>query len=194
MTRQLSLDGFSADPTPTDRLFIGIFPPAPVSARILRTAEELRARHGLTGKPLSPERFHITLFHLGDYVGLPEGLARSAGEAAAGVSAAAFEVRFDFSESFAAKLRSQPLVLRASNGAGPLIDFQARLGNALRKAGLGRHAGPQFTPHVTLLYDAQCVAREPVEPLGWTVNEFVLVHSLLAQTRHLKIGHWPLHA
>ncbi len=194
MTRQLSLDGFSADPAPTDRLFIGIFPPASVTARISRTADELRARHALTGKPLAPERFHVTLFHLGDYVGLPEALARSAVEAAATVNAGAFEVRFDFAESFAAKSASLPLVLRASTGEDPLMDFQARLGNALRKAGLGRHVGTHFTPHVTLLYDAKSVAREPVEPVGWTVNEFVLVHSLLGRRRHVHFGRWPLHA
>ena len=194
MTKQLSLDGFSTDPTPTDRLFIGIFPPASVNARISRMAEELRARHRLTGKPLAPERFHVTLFDLGDYVGLPEGLARSAGEAAATLSARPFDVRFDFVESFAIRKPKLPLVLRSSTAIERLMDFQQQLGHALKRAGLGRFVGPQFTPHVTLLYDPQSVAREPVEPVGWTVNEFVLVHSLLGQTRHLKIGRWPLPA
>ena len=194
MTKQLSLDGFSADPKPTDRLFIGIFPPAPVSARISCSAEELRLRHGLTGKPLAPERFHVTLFHLGDYVGLPEGLTRSAVEAAASVTAAPFEVGFDFVESFSTKTPKLPLVLRSSTAIERLMDFQAQLGHALRKVGLGRYVGPQFTPHVTLLYDAKSVAREPVEPVTWTVNEFVLVHSLLGRSRHVHFGRWSLHS
>jgi 2'-5' RNA ligase len=194
MTKQLSLDGFSADTKPTDRLFIGIFPPAPVCTLISRTADELRARHALSGKPLPPERFHVTLFDLGDYVGLPEGLARSAVEAAATVSARPFEVQFDFVESFATRQPKLPLVLRSSTAIERLMDFQQQFGHALKRTGLGRFVGPQFTPHVTLLYDPQSVAREPVEPVGWTVNEFVLVHSLLGQTRHLKIGRWPLPA
>ena len=194
MVQQFALDGFETGQNPPDRLFLGFFPEPTVATRINRTAAELRARHSLTGKPLAPERFHVTLFHLGNYFGLPAARVRSASEAAATVTARAFDVRFDFVESFATKQAELPLVLRSSTTLEPVLDFQRQLGHALKRAGLGRFAGPQFTPHVTLLYDPQSVAREPVEPVSWTVNEFVLVHSLLGQTRHLKIGRWPLPA
>lgn len=191
MSRQLSLDGF-ADGQPPDRLFFGIFPPAPIAAGLARMARELRDRNALAGPPLAPDRLHVTLFHLGDTFGLPEALVRSAGEAAATVTAAPFEVRFDFAESFATKASKPPLVLRTSTASERLMDFQQNLGHALKKAGLGRHVGTQFTPHVTLLYDFKSVAREPVEPVGWTVDEFVLVHSLFGKNRHIPLGRWPL--
>jgi 2'-5' RNA ligase len=58
-------------------------------------------------------------------------------------------------------------------------------------AGLGRRERA-FVPHVTLLYDARNVTVQPVDPLGWTVREFVLVHSLLGQTRYRVLGRWTL--
>lgn len=192
MTRQLSLDGFSDGQPPPDRLFFGIFPPAPVATRLARMAQGFCDRHALTGRPLAPDRFHVTLFHLGDYFGLPGALVRSALEAAGIVSASPFEVQFDFAESFATKTHKLPLVLRTSTSADRLLDFQRDLGDALKKAGLGRFVRAQFTPHVTLLYDADSVPREPVEPVGWTANEFVLVHSLFGRTRHVQLGRWPL--
>lgn len=192
MTQQLSLDGFAAGHPPTDRLFFGIFPATPIATRVARMAQELCIRHALTGKPLAPERFHITLFHLGDYVGLPETRVRAAIEAATTVAAPPFDVLFDYTESFQGKSRSLPLVLRTSTGAEQLKSFQQNLGDTLKKAGLGRYVSPQFTPHVTLLYDTKTIPREPAEPVSWMVGEFVLVHSLLGKTRHTQLGRWPL--
>jgi 2'-5' RNA ligase len=57
---------------------------------------------------------------------------------------------------------------------------------------LARWAKGVFTPHVTLLYDGMSVAEQPVDPISWTVGEFVLVHSLLGQTRHIILDRWPL--
>lgn len=181
-----------ASQPPTDRLFFGVFPDATLTPRITRTAELLRTRHALTGKPLPPERFHVTLFHLGDYVGLPEALVRTATEAAATLTAQPFEVGFDRAGSFTGKAGKLPLVLRGGAGVEQLKVFQQNLGTALQRAGLGRHVGTQFVPHVTLLYDVTAVAEEAVEPIAWTVHEFVLVHSLLGQTRHIQLGRWPL--
>lgn len=53
---------------------------------------------------------------------------------------------------------------------------------------------PQYTPHISLLYDDQCMAEQAVETIGWTVREFVLVHSLLGQGQHVPLAHWPLQA
>jgi 2'-5' RNA ligase len=37
------------------------------------------------------------------------------------------------------------------------------------------------------------VARRAIEPITWTVNEFVLVRSLVGQGRHEVLARWPLH-
>jgi hypothetical protein len=36
------------------------------------------------------------------------------------------------------------------------------------------------------------IAEQFVETVGWSVREFVLVHSLLGQTRHVLLARWPL--
>lgn len=48
------------------------------------------------------------------------------------------------------------------------------------------------TPHVTLLYDDRHVAEHAVDTIRWTVQEFVLVHSLVGQTLYIPLGRWPL--
>jgi hypothetical protein len=32
----------------------------------------------------------------------------------------------------------------------------------------------------------------PIEPIAWTVADFVLIHSELGKTAHHHIGRWPL--
>ncbi|MDR3451342.1 MAG: RNA 2',3'-cyclic phosphodiesterase [Rhodoferax sp.] len=192
MPEQLALAGFDAAPRPTDRLFFAIFPDADAAARIAQLAQHLRDEQGLKGRPLAPERFHITLHHLGDYVGLPQGIVAAASDAAATVAMPPFEVAFDRAESFFGRPRNRPFVLRAGDGVAALRVFQQTLGEAMKKTGLGRWVEPQYTPHVTLLYDDRHVAEQPIETIGWRVHEFVLVHSLLGQGLHVPLARWPL--
>ena len=191
MTGQLSFPGLDTAQPPTDRVFFAIFPDADAAARIARLAQHLRGEHGLKGKPLAPERLHVTLHHLGDYVGLPRGVVAAAREAAAAVVRPPFDVTFDRVVSFGGS-RNRPLVLCGGDGLAALTAFQQALGTAMAKAGLGRWAEPHFKPHVTLLYDNGGVAEQAVETIGWSVRQFVLVHSLLGQTRHVPLAHWPL--
>lgn len=72
------------------------------------------------------------------------------------------------------------------------MGFQRELGVAMKKVGLGQWVDSPFTPHVTMLYDEHEVAEQVVDAIGWTATEFVLVHSLLGQTRHVPLGRWPL--
>jgi 2'-5' RNA ligase len=61
----------------------------------------------------------------------------------------------------------------------------------LAQEGLRRRANTNFTPHVTLLYDARDVEEHPIEPIGWTVNELVLIYS---DRGHFHLRRWPLRA
>jgi RNA 2',3'-cyclic 3'-phosphodiesterase len=197
MSDQPSLPGFEAAPQrPTDRLFFAIFPDADAAARIAQLALQLRAEHGLHGTPLKPERFHVTLHHLGDYAGLQPGIVAMASQAAAGVArqpfGPGFELLFDHAASFCSTPRNRPFVLRGGDGLAAVMAFQQALGIEMTKAGLGRWAKPAYTPHVTLLYDDRCVAEQTVEAIGWTAHEFVLVHSLIGQSRHVPLARWPL--
>lgn len=192
MPEQLSFAGIDAAPQPTDRVFFAIFPDARASARVTARMRQLRGQHGLTGRPLAMERLHVTLFHLGDYVGLPQRVVAAASEAAAAVAFPRFNIVFDRAMSFAGISHSQPFVLRGGDGLAALMEFQRALGAEIKKAGLWRKADAHFTPHVTLLYDSRCVTEQIIEPVSWTVTEFVLVHSLLGRTRHIPLARWLL--
>ncbi len=178
------------EPRFRDRLFFALLPDAAAAARIAHLAANLRADHKLSGLPLSADRFHISLYHLGDYDGLPRGVVAEAAHAAEAVRAAPFEVAFDAAGSFARGPRKRPLVLRAQRGK--LEGFHRLLGAALRATRLRRWARKAFTPHLTLLYDQRHVGAQAVEPVGWSVGDFVLVHSLIGQTTHIHLARWPL--
>ena len=71
----------------------------------------------------------------------------------------------------------RPLVLLGDDGVGGLTALQRSLGTAMRDAGLGNRQQAGYTPHVTLMYGAFPVEERTIEPIRWTVSDFVLVHS-----------------
>jgi 2'-5' RNA ligase len=192
MPEQISLDGFEVPIAmkPTDRLFFAVFPDADAAARITQLAQRLREELELKGKPLATDRFHITLYHIGDFTGLQQDTVAKASKAASSVAASPFEVAFDRAMSFSGRPSNRPLVLRGGADLATLTAFQHSLSTALAKAGLVVKSA--FTPHVTLLYDDRLVAEQAIEPIHWTAREFVLVHSLLGQTKHVPLARWSL--
>lgn len=188
--QQTSLDGLAA-PHPTDRLFFAVMPPPASAAQLAELAADLRGRLGLKGRPRPTSHLHVTLHHLGDFAGVPQQRVDDARAAAAGIAMGAFETRFDRVASFAGRPGKHPFVLLGAGAATGLAMLHAGLGARLAVAGLGRRERA-FVPHVTLLYDARRVPAQPVEPLGWTAREFVLVHSLLGRTEYRVLGRWEL--
>jgi 2'-5' RNA ligase len=194
MAGQSSFPGFE-EAKPTDRLFLALFPPPETALQIAELASQIRSAHALRGRPLEAARFHITLNHLGDYVGLPPDVVRQARAAVAEAAALTqpFAVAFNRAESFASMPRNRPLVLRGDDeDLSALMAFHKVLGTALKKANLGQWAKPGYTPHVTLLYDDSLLGATPVPPVTWTAGEIVLVQSLLGETRHVHLARWPL--
>lgn len=176
----------------TDRLFFAVFPDADAAERITALSAQLREAHGLRGKPHAPDRLHATLHFLGDHLGgLPQAEVDAACRAADSIAAAPFDVVFDRVESFQRKPRNRPFVMRGPDASlAALRGLRNRLGLALQRDGwiLDAH----FTPHVTLLYDDLAVPTQAVEPVRWTVREFVLVHSRIGCAQHIPLGRWPL--
>jgi RNA 2',3'-cyclic 3'-phosphodiesterase len=70
-----------------------------------------------------------------------------------------------------------------------LVSFRRMFGAAMTRRGLRRRANTNFMPHVTLLYDTRGVEEHPIEPISWTVNEIVLIHSV---NGHTHLACWPL--
>jgi len=188
-TLQMGLPGFDP-PTPTDRLMFLLYPDPATAEAIAREARRLKDALGLRGLPLLTDRFHITLHHLGDYVGLPADMVRKGEAAGQALAAAPFEVVFDKAVSFANRPGNNPFTLQGGEGVSALIAFQQALG--LKMAGAGLKPDKQFVPHITLLYDGQVVPAQAIAPIRWTVNRFVLVQSKLGQTQHIVLKAWDL--
>ena len=168
------------------RLFLAVIPDAETAVRIHKLAAVLKRAHQFKGKLIEPARLHVSLFFLG---GLPEQDIRAACTAAADVRIAPFEVLFDRTASFRGKRDSRPFVLVGDHGLQRLTSFRRMLGGAMLRRGLRRVANTNFTPHVTLLYDARSVEEYPIEPISWTVKEVVLIRSLKG---HDRLARWPL--
>ena len=194
MPDQPSFPGFEPPPPfrPTDRLFLAAFPDLNAAERAANLSWSLRKELNLRGRPRPREHLHITLHHIGDYAGLPPRVVAAICDAAATVGMGPFEVEFDRVASFSGSPGNRPLVLRGGDGLAELMKFQRGLGAAIARARVGRPVAPQFTPHVTLLYDDILVEERAVEPIRWTVSEFILVHSLIGQTRYVPLARWSL--
>lgn len=175
-----------------DRIFFACLPGAETAARIHVLAETLKREQGFTGTLILPEHLHVTLFHLGDWQALPQEIVEIAKRAAAEVVVPPFEVTFPRVESFNNRTGIYPFVLTGE--ATPWSALRNALGAALKKNGLGGavHLEDTFKPHVTLLRDQLRAKALRVDPIVWAVRDFVLIHSLLGQTKHVHLGRWPL--
>jgi 2'-5' RNA ligase len=170
----------------TDRLFFAVLPDAETAGRIAERTARWRSDHGLRGKPLKPENFHVTLYHVADMPGAPcldqvDALA----ERASTLSMPAFRVEFDRVMSF----NNGAFVLSGDESTIGLEVLQQRLSDALDPS---PRPARRFVPHVTLLRDQRRIAKQPVERIGWTAREVVLMHSLLGQTTHRHVARVPL--
>jgi 2'-5' RNA ligase len=177
-----------------NRLFFAIFPDRDTSERIAVLAASLQREHRLKGSPLRTDRFHITLHHLGDHSTLRTDIVEQATRAAEKITASQFQVVFDRAMSFSRKFGDRPFVLRGDAGLKDLIAVRNSLNLALQEVDLDFYANSTFTPHVTLLYDKTSIAERSVDTIEWTASELVLVHSLIGDTVHNRIGTWSLRA
>lgn len=186
-SEQLSF-GREFDIEPTHRLFFGIWPDDGAIGRLTRLMARLRNDKIMPGRPVDADRLHVTLHHLGDFGNqVPPSLVPNASMAAATVKMQPFNVTFDR----AGGTRGQ-FLLRASDESAALTEFRKILSAALVKAGLRDRVKTAFNPHVTLSYDFSDVPERPIEPITWTVSQFVLIDSLLGKHQHVKRGSWSV--
>jgi RNA 2',3'-cyclic 3'-phosphodiesterase len=95
------------------------------------------------------------------------------------------EITLDRIESFPSRRAKRPIVF--SGNIAPSLQALVRA--------LAPETHRPFKPHVTLLYDAQRIAREAIsEPVTWTSHEFALMRSHLGQSKHETLARWPLNS
>lgn len=178
-----------------ERLFFALVPDAETTARVVAARERLASEVGPGGRPLRPDRLHISLHGVGEFVHLDKRYIRAAREAGRAVSIRPFEVALPSVMTFGrSRLKDRagprPLVLLAEGD--PLLELHGALGAAMRRVGL--RAGIRFTPHMTLLYGARPIPARAIDPIRFSVREFVLVRSMSGRARYDVVDRWPLAA
>jgi len=153
------------------RLFFALWPDAATRAAL---AEWGRRMHRVTGgRPTRPEAIHQTLAFLGDCT--PARLAE--------IAAAAGRVRprrFELVLDRAGVWQHNRVAWAGAAAVPPELDaLVAELRAGLVAARLAFDPKP-FVPHVTLVRKARPGAALPaLEPIRWSIAEFVLVRSVL---------------
>lgn len=105
------------------------------------------------------------------------------------VSMAPLEVEFDRVASFG----GGALVLAGGPGLAGVVRLQEALGLALPGTGVRARPSKPFTPPLTMAYADRAHASS-IEPISWTVSEFVLIAGLVGRSTHIVLGRWPLKA
>ena len=111
----------------------------------------LLAEHRLTGRPLPPERRHVSLLGIGHFPDLRPEVLEAACRVAESLTHPPFEIGFDRAASFSGEAK-RPLVLFGGDRVAGVKMFQQVLARKLRMVGI-RSRSKQYTPHVTLTYD-----------------------------------------
>ena len=165
------------------RLFFALWPDD--AARESLAAHGLRLAAQLEGRPVPPEKIHLTLAFLGDVAGR-EDRARAIATA---IRSRRFEIRIDRVGTFRGAKVAWAGVTRP---AVALIDLQAALESALRAAGFELEARA-FRPHLTLVRRiSRTQAMTPIDPIAWMAREFSLVRSDTGTGRYERRGEWNL--
>lgn len=159
-------------------LYVQAKPPPDVAARIAQLPRNDPRR--------GPALLHVTLLTLFDLHQAPSEWLPAVIAALDGFAAAPFPLAFDrIEEHKAVTLRTRdPLVAARA--------FQAALiGHLLaRRAPIGLGTTP--VPHLTINYRGDGLGARKTEPIGWTVDEILLVESVVGRTTHIEHGRWPL--
>lgn len=133
-------------------------------------------------------RLHVTLFPIGPCTHPAQGDVADACAAADSIGFAPFDISFDR----AINRHGTHIALTADKPCDALLAFQQTLHIALRLAGVPTVRGWTFDPHVTLRYRENILVDQPVPPVSWRVDEFVLIKSQQGKTIHNYRRKWSL--
>lgn len=170
------------------RLFFALWPSPQVIGQ-LRKALTKPLQH-VTGKPVAPERWHLTLA----FIGSVDATLRVCLEAAAdSVQGTPFEL-----ELRALGYWKRPRVIWLAPLSCPpeLQQLVTELRQALQVCGYEPESRP-YMPHMTLMRKARREPRQKeIKPLSWPVERFVLVHSKTQAegVTYDVVREWPMRA
>jgi 2'-5' RNA ligase len=176
-------------PAQVHRLFFALWPGEATRARMAQVAAGLRPVY--PARWVDPSRYHVTLHFLGDHAALRADLVDAAMAAAARVHSPGFDCVLDRVGGF--RGARPPCVLQPARPAPGLQQLWQDLRLALAGAGQGRGLARDFAAHATLGYGRGAPLRPAsIEPVTWSVDGFVLLHSIVGQPAYHVLGTWPL--
>jgi 2'-5' RNA ligase len=187
---QLSLALEKADvPVP---LYFALRPALAAAHAIEGFAKRCRQSHGLSEPVYRSHRLHVSLNAVISPRGPRKGDLEAALRAGERVRFSPFRLAFDRLCTFRVRCDKRPTVLCCCAGAEELAALRDALRQALTREGLWR--GPaRFEPHITLIWDRRSVPASRLdEPIGWMVEDFVLLRTIMGEGRQMEIGRWPL--
>ncbi len=176
-----------AESTPprTERLFLGLWPPAAVRAQIASISRDLSLEGG---RLIVPVNLHMTLAFLGDC----DATRRECIElAAASVAAPVFRLNL---AAIQWRRRTGIVWLTASDVPEPLAQLVGSLNCALVPCGHAPDSRP-FRAHVTVARNVRRLRGEPcVASIEWYVRDYCLVSSTLTPrgSDYAVVKRWPL--
>ena len=165
---------------PRNPLYIMAKPPSDVAVRIAALPRNDPGR--------GPELLHVKLMSLFDlHYALSEWLpaVQAALDSFAG---AAFPLAFDRIEN------RKAVTLRTRDPLPEARAFQASLVRHLVERRAPMMLGTTPEPHLTINYHGDRLRGEKTAPIGWTVDEILLVESVVGKVMHVERGRWPLRA
>jgi 2'-5' RNA ligase len=175
------------------RLFFALCPDAELLATLQQTIAQLKLSLQVRGRWLKPEKLHMTLQFLGDFIEF-EDVLECARRAAAGVRSPPCTFTLDHAASFPRRF-NPPCVLRcAEESNNALQSLWQHLADSLIGAGLGDHVETRaYVPHLTIAYLEHALhAPVPIRPILWNAGEFCLMDSLVGQSTHVVLDRWAL--
>ena len=181
--------------------YFAVLPPDDVLRGLLRLRQETVARERIFGRPVTPERLHISMAPLTrcaptEVPDFAQDIEPRADEIASRVTMPAFDVVFDRIQTFNTKDRDDAhrryyLVLDGSDVPG-LMRLNDLFRQSLVRCGLGTAMPKVFNPHLTLFYANRPIAPRDIAPIQWTVRDVALVQSFHGQGRYVVLKRWPL--
>jgi 2'-5' RNA ligase len=145
-------------------VYFALQPPPEAAAEALARWESVRARRRLSAKPVPAARLHVSLNPIGEFKRL---VTWPSGD-------------------------PPPLVLSGDEGVIGVNALYSTIQRALRRRDMAPRREVEIVPHMTLAYDRAEVPETIVEPVTWTVTDFVLIHAVHGEGRYDVVGRIPL--
>ena len=129
---------------------------------------------------------HVTLLKLFDLHHAPPQWLGQIIAALDSFSAPAFPLAFDRIEN------RKAVTLRTRDPLAEARAFQAALVRHFLERKAPMLLGTTPEPHVTINYHGDRLRAAKMPAIGWTVDEILLVESVVGKTTHIEHGRWPL--